>query len=167
MAASDAAGLRWYEVVTAIVALWGAGLSTYQYIAGKKEQRRQVKVTIFSTLATITASGQPHFALYATAVNTGRRPVSLHSPMLEMGDPPHVYIDVYHRNPKVAFPYEVTEGRECAVRVQTEPLAAGLEQDGVAGGVELVAVFTDATGGRYRSEPMKVDAGMLRQLAEV
>jgi hypothetical protein len=150
--------------VTAVVALWGAGLSTYLAIVGRIEQRRQVEVTLLQELAEInTETGVARAGLFIRAANTGKRPVTLYSPSLE-ARPGGIYWGIFECRPGVSFPMELTEGRECTVRVRAEALASGIEKDREAKDVWLIAAFSDATGRTYRSKPMQASSTALRQL---
>src|SRR5271163_2108945 len=38
--------LSWFQIITAAIAAWGAGLSTFNYLAQRRRDRRMVKVEI-------------------------------------------------------------------------------------------------------------------------
>ena len=157
------------EWATAVVAAYAAALATWQYIASKRQQRRErkreVKVRVFFAPAGVNGeSGALQFALYARAVSTGRRPVSLRGPLFVVGGKPYAGANLFHGGAGLSFPHELTEGREVTIRVNAEPMAAGLEQSGTTGQVEFVAELTDTLDSRYASEATPVSAAMLRQL---
>ena len=171
MAAGDPNTMTTGDILTVIAAVWGAVLGTYaailstlQHVIGRSELKREVQVTLFKSLAKIdTEAGTASYGLFAKAVNTGKRPVTLYDPWF-MTFPEGLYGGIFEANPGVSFPIELADGQECTVRVKAEALASGLEQHGDTGNVALVAVFRDATGGVHQSEQMMVTAAMLREL---
>ena len=164
MAANGAGGVKWYEIVTAAVALWGAGLSTYHLWVSGRERLRQVRVTTSWAVVEHASTGNTEPCIYVEAVNTGRRPVTLSNPWLDIAGRGRVFNPYW--DSEVSFPHELTEGRKCAVSIPAKNLAATLEREGIAGEVEAVAMFSDATGGIYRSNPMKLSATALRRVAQ-
>jgi hypothetical protein len=65
--------LSWFHIITAAAAAWGAGLSTFNYFAQRRRDRRIVKVEIHDP----GDKGLFPPILQVNAVNTGHRSVHL------------------------------------------------------------------------------------------
>ena len=57
-APNDAGGVKWYEIVTAVVAVLGWATSAVQFMAGRREQRRQRKLAVAPSVTACVAPDQ-------------------------------------------------------------------------------------------------------------
>jgi hypothetical protein len=142
---------EWATVATAIVAVYGAALSTYTLLRSRKEARRQVKVKL--TWGVVGDTPEPRMVFFLTASNPGQRTVTLQGFHLRFPNGNNLFFAPPLAGP--AFPYEVREGRQCAVWAPVRDVVKALVKEGHMGKVKLVAVFRDATDREFRSKPFK------------
>lgn len=140
-------------LVTALVAVYGAALSTYIFISNRRERKRQVKVTM--SLAVLGTSPEVTDIVALTAANPGSRPVTLTGVTVEMPDE-NKYV-LFKPGGDVSLPYTLEDGKNCTQWLKTRGLAEWLRKEGHSGVVRLVGVFRDAVGTRYHSSPFGFD----------
>jgi len=137
-------------IVTAIVALYGAGLSTYILIANRKEKQRQLSVSFSTGSLTYGTELSPQM-LFINITNPGNRAVTIYSPSIKLPDSRQMFF----RDPQqadVGFPHELKEGKNCRVWIEMKELAMQLAAEGYPGKVHLSAKVEDATGKSYKSK---------------
>lgn len=146
--------MDWTTGVTAVVALYGAGLSTYTLIQNRKEKQRQISVKLSNGFLTYGPELSPAMLLIE-ATNPGDRTVVLNTVGLSLPDGKTVAFP----NPQstVCFPYPLQEGNSCMVWTPLKELAQQLSQKGYSGKVRLVGFYRDQLGTVYRSNAFAFD----------
>ena len=140
--------MDWTTVVTALVALYGAVLSTYTLIQNRKEKQRQVSVRLSNGFLTFGPELSPAMLL-VEATNPGDRTVILNTVGLSLPDGKTVAFPNPQGN--VRFPYPLEEGNSCMVWTPLKELAQQLSQEGYSGKVKLVGFYRDQLGTMYNS----------------
>lgn len=140
------------EWITAVVALYGAILSTISIIETRKVKQRKVVVKFSSGFVCGLVDPGP-FRIFLTASNPGYRSVTLTQPGIILPDGKTiVFLDLQSN---VNFPHELLEGKSCTVWVDANEIAQRLRANGFKGEVKLVAFFRDALDTKYISKLMK------------
>lgn len=139
--------MEWPNIVTAIVAFYGAGLSTYTVFANWKDKQRQIKVKLSNGFL-----GGPKLSptmLLIEASNPGNRTVILNSPGITLPDGKTVVFPIPESN--VVFPYTIEEGQSCLVWTPMKKFASTLRNEGYKDIVKIVGFYRDQLGKEYRS----------------
>lgn len=140
------------SLATAIVALYGAALSTYSVVAARRDKKRRVFVSL--SPGVIGFANQPSASVvFIQAANPGDRAVTLQPGTIELPKGDHIFPPQSHSN--VTFPFELPEGKSCSCWIETADLARLLAEQGYRGRVKLVGCFRSAVGTEYRSKPIK------------
>jgi putative transposase len=143
--------MLWAQVITAVVAVYGAILSTYNALLRRKERRRLVRVELsMGLLATGPHLSRPMLILRAS--NPGNRTVTLTGPGVRLPNGAQAFFPVPESN--VEFPYDLPEGKSCSVWTEASHFARDLRNHGLSGTVKLVGFYRDATGTAWKSKPM-------------
>jgi hypothetical protein len=103
--------------ITALVALYGAALSTYSLVASRRDKKRQILVTI--SHGVMVPAGVPTHAVFLQAANPGDRAVTLEFATLTLPNGWNVFLP--RSNSAVAFPYELPEGKSCTCWINLNP----------------------------------------------
>jgi hypothetical protein len=140
-------------VITLLIAIYGALLSTYSVLASRQERKREIKVQLSYGFHTLL--GEPKAVLVISALNTGHKRVALNSTGLVLPSKDKKYLMFLRPNSNVTFPYDVQEGKDCNAWITTEELAQDLKQRGFSGEISLKGYYRDAIGGEYTSKSVK------------
>jgi hypothetical protein len=146
----------WDIIITLIIAMYGAILSTYSIWNARQEHRREVKVRLSYGFSTHPFAPQG-LLLIIEALNTGRKTVTLSSTGLILPTKDKKYYTFLRPNSNVTFPYDLPEGKNCSVWIGTKELSENLKQEGYSGKIELKGYYGDAIGGKYKSKSIKFD----------
>lgn len=144
----------WPMIVTAIVAVYSAVLSTYILISRNKEKKRQLKVELSFGFMTEGPELSQEM-LFITVSNTGFRPVTLNASGILLPNKHQLIFMVPKSN--VQFPYELLEGRNCTVWIEVKVLVQDLKRNSYSGKVKLKGFFRDATGAVYKSKRITIN----------
>lgn len=146
--------MEWTAVVTALVALYGAVLSTYTFIVNRRDKQRQIRVRLSNGLLTYAAETSPAM-LFLEAMNPGNRTVVLNSAGIEL---PGGKTAVFPNSESdVSYPHPLEEGQKCTVWTPMKEFAQTLQSNGFSGKISLTAFFRDQVGNKYRSNALNFD----------
>ena len=145
--------IDWPTITTAIVAVYGAILSTYNLVMKRKENKRQVDVTFKWGL--VDATDKPNAMFFLNAANPGKRTVTLEGCHIEF--PNKKQLVMPYTQGTIKFPHHLEEGKNCTVWFPVSEVVEALVGEGYTGNVSICAVFRDALGGKYKSIPFKGD----------
>lgn len=137
--------------ITAVVAVYGAILSTYNLLVARGERTRQVTTTLSWGLLGI--GPEPVTAFFLTAANPGRRTVTITGCHLLL--PNRKQIVMPHAHGTVQLPYNLEEGKNCMFWFPVTEVVRSLISEGFSSEVSLKAVFRDALGKTYESKPFR------------
>lgn len=141
-------------IITALIAIYGAILSTYNLVLKRREKSHQVSVNLSSGFLTCGERLSP-YVLFIVASNPGHRTVTLDSVGIRLPDKRQIVFPFSGRfGSDVQFPHDLTEGQSCRAWVDVKELTALLEE-GISGRIKLIGFYTDAIGGKYKSKPLK------------
>lgn len=141
--------MKWYEVLTLLIAGYGAILATYTAVTESRAKRRVVTVKLTNGfLAFGTHISNLH--LFIEAANPGSRPVTIVAMGILLPDGETMYMPP---SPGAAqLPLELGEGKNCRVWVGARDCASELPRAGYSGVIKLRGFADDATGTRYVSK---------------
>ena len=138
-----------------IVAIYGAILSTYNFVSKIREKKRRIKVNFsFGFLTGVSGQLSPDMLLL-TAVNTGYRPIILNSVGFILPNNKTAVIPIPLSN--VNFPYELKEGKDCLVWTEVKEFAKELKEKGFKGRIKLIAFYKDSLDTIHKSKPLIFD----------
>lgn len=143
----------WDIIVTLIIALYGAILSTISILNSRQEHKREVKVKLsFGFLPHVSVK---ELMLILSALNTGTKTATLSSMGLALPEEKILYFT--QPNSYVRFPHDLVEGKDVIVWLTTKELADDLRQEGYSGLISIKGFYRDAIGNEYKSKAVKFD----------
>ena len=146
---------NWPTIITALVALYGAIISTYTLYSQRKEKTRQVNVKLTTGFLTSINGGHSPPVLFLEASNPGHIPVNLTSPGIILPDKINIVFPIPLSD--VRFPYDLMPGKSCRVWVDLKGLASDLRNKGYSGNIKLIGFYRDAIGKEHKSKKYKLD----------
>jgi hypothetical protein len=146
--------MQWSTIITAVVAVYGAILSTHTAVANYREKKRRVIVTV-SIGFRVYGTGPGPSVVFVSAANPGSRPVSLNGLGFLLPDGRQCVLP--YSESDVEFPHELMEGRSCRIWIPTKVLAHELRGLGFSGTIKLKGFYNDAVGTTYKSKPTKFE----------
>lgn len=141
-------------IITAIVALYGAVLSTYTLVVNRKDKQRQIDVKLSNGVLTFGPELSPA-VLLIEASNPGNRTVILNTTGIRLPDRKTVAFPNPQSN--VTFPHALEEGKSCLVWTPMKEFAGMLRQHGYEGTLRLVAFYRDQLGKEHCSNRFDFD----------
>ena len=153
--------MKWTEIVIALVALYGAIISTCNLLASRAEKLRKVRVALsmgFTAHGDRTSPAQ----LILQAQNVGKRTLTLTAVGLVL--PGKVRVWFVHPECWLSgsLPHELQEGKSFVSTRELSELVAELAERGYTGRVRVQGFYTDALGTDYRSKPLTLGVGQWR-----
>ena len=145
----------WDVIITLIIAVYGAILSTYMTWNARQEHKREIKVQTSFGFIKSPFSGVSPLMIISTAMNTGRKTVTLSSVGLILPNKDKEYLTFLKPNSAVSFPYDLVEGKSCQVWDTAKELAVDLKREGYSGRINLKGYYKDAIGNEFRSKPLR------------
>jgi hypothetical protein len=139
--------------LTALIAIYGAGLSTYMFIAQQKSNQPQINVNIKTGNLYYANGDVSENMIFITASNIGLRPVSLLSMGILM--PNKRYLTVLDPDTNAKFPHDLPPGQSHDIWVKGSALAKGLKGEGLSGKIKLIGFYGDGVGTRHKSKPFR------------
>lgn len=146
--------MEWTTIVTAVVAVYGAALSTYTLIQNRKGKQRQIRVKLSNGMLTFGPELSPAMLLIE-ATNPGNRTVILNTSGIFLPDGKTIVFPNPQSN--VHFPHPLPEGNSCLVWTPLKELAQQLRQEGYSGQVKLIGFYRDQIGTQYKSKAFGFD----------
>lgn len=153
---------NWGILITLIIAVYGAILSTFTFWNTKQENKREIKVKASHGLIKKPTGVTPPLVIL-TAMNTGRKTVSLTNTGLILPNKDRPYLIFTQPDSFVPFPHDLVEGKSCQVWLTAKELANDLVSEGYSGRISLRGYYRDAIGDEYRSKPMKFNIERARK----
>ena len=150
------------DVVLAILALYGAGLTTLTVRQALKKERRAVKVELATVRPTYGPEiGPPHAKVVAT--NIGSRKVTISEVYLACSE--GKLVSFAHNPvpwlPDTPLPAVIEDGESAHMCMSYADIGQALLRAGFKGKVLLTPMARDTTGGAYRGNAWKTDAADL------
>jgi len=142
-------------IIMAIVALYGAALSTYNAIQQRKEKKPSIKVSQGIGMITDAMGGLSDAMIVLTAANTGHIPVTLASAGLFLPNSQQMIFPPLALN--VRFPYELVPGKSCRIYREATSIVKSIKEQQYNGKIDVVVFFQDEVGNTYKSKKTKLD----------
>lgn len=137
----------WFNIVTALIAAYGAYLSTFNYLAQRRRDRRALKVEVDD----LGDKGLFPPIFHVSAVNIGYRSVHLEDVAIFLkGGVEIVWTGLFTTHD--GLPCELKEGKKFTANIMVNSLSDLLAEKGCKGRVKLRGQFVDAAGNVYRSQ---------------
>lgn len=142
------------SVIVAIIAVYGAVLSTINFLKKRSDLRPHVSISIYSGLIPLK-DGKSEPNLVVEAVNNGFKKVILQPPKLILPDM-HQYIFPISSHMS-RYPCHLNEGETCIVARKLSSIASDLIAAGYSGKITVLAQATDNMNNRYSAKkPFKL-----------
>ena len=144
------------DVVTALVAVYGAILATYTAVARWREKRVRihVEVSLGFTVDQLAGSSEP--MVFLSASNPGSKAITLSPWGLAL---PNRKLLSFH-NPlgsDVQFPHELAPETSCRAWVEAKEIARAMKTEGYSDKTKVVGFYRDQVGRTYKSKPFEFD----------
>lgn len=148
--------MKWTEIVIALVALYGAIISTCNLLASRAEKIRKVRVALSMGFTACGARTSPT-QLMLEAQNVGKRAITLTAVGLVL--PRNVRVWFLHPECWLtgSLPHELHEGKNFVSARDLSELVAELAERGYSGRVRVQGIYTDALGTDHRSKPLTLN----------
>jgi hypothetical protein len=142
------------DVITFVIAVYGAVLSSIVFYRSIVKERRRVVITQSAAFyAYPQGLGPPMAAIEVT--NHGYRPVVVSAPQLQLDNGQHMVLmnaDGIHE-----FPKRLEDGETAQIRMRYDVIAESLRGAGYSGKVILRPTCSDSTGKLFRGKKWKFD----------
>lgn len=137
------------ELITAIVAIYGAGLSTFIFIKQNQKEKRKLNVILKNGFLTQGPELSELMILFDIS-NPGYVPVTVHPPAISVKG--HT-VNVLFTEPKsnVNFPYTLQSGKRVHIWEPMKPLLNEFKRRGLKGTIKLIGTIEDQTGKEFKS----------------
>jgi len=140
---------NWIQILTSLVAFYGAILSTVIFVVKRKENQRQLNIKITNGfLPMLNDVGK--LLLFIEVYNPGNRKVLIQIPWIFLPDRKTFVFP----NPQsdVTFPYMLQEGSNCRIWIEMKTLTNQLKREGYTGRIKIKAGVRDGAGKEYISK---------------
>lgn len=135
--------MEWKDIITALVAIYGAALTSYTIYSKRRENKAQIKVE--AQISFLVYGGNVSDAVVMlTAKNPGEKAVLLNTQGFTLPDKKQIFFPL--PNSDVKFPYELQPGRDCKVWTDARKFSQALKNEGYHGKVKLVPYYRDQIG---------------------
>lgn len=151
------------QVLTALLAIYGALLSTYTFWATRRDKRRRVDVAISFGFLTLPQGLSPEMMLIKYA-NPGHVTVTINSPGLELPDG-RTLAFFRGKTSDVTFPHALEPGKGCTIWNPAGDLVEQLVENGFSGTVRLVPFCRDQIGTTFKGKRYDFDLAYWRKRA--
>jgi hypothetical protein len=150
------------DVLLTIVALYGAGLSTFNYFQSRQKDRRQVRVSTAMATPTDGAFTGEMYAKFE-AVNAGHRPVTITHIALELPQNKRVFSqgEGMPGLKDTPLPATLSDGQAARMTMPLYFIAQALMSNGYTGKTRITPICIDSLNNVYRGGPSDVDAEWL------
>lgn len=145
--------MNWTEIVTAVVAVYGAALGTYNLIVRVRERHPRIKVRISMGFLGYAIGGTSETMIFLEATNPGRTTITLNPPFFRLPNRQQIVFPNPQSN--VSFPYELLPGKNCQIWVEAKEFARTLQESGYSRKVKLIGLCRDQVGTLYKSKSFK------------
>ncbi|KQV08910.1 hypothetical protein [Devosia sp. Root105] len=155
------------DVLLALLAVYGAVLSTINWRNAARKDQRLVKVNMGTAMLTYTDGtlGAPFAQIEAT--NVGHRAVTISSLYIGFPDNKKMVVtsnDAFGK-PDTRLPVELKDGSTAVLYMPYADIADTLHRAGLTGKVVLTPIAADTAGGLHRGAPWTTSADELMATA--
>ena len=151
------------DVVLFVLAIWGAGLSTYSFLVAKRKEKRSIQVKVSTVMLTYGSELGPPIAKLE-AINIGQRVVTVSTLTFETPTKGRMFPLAENRYPGMSdtkLPVSLNDGQSAQMHISYHEIGEALVGNGKTGRIRIVPVCVDSTGGEHRGEPWDIDTNEL------
>jgi len=142
---------NWSVIITAMVAVYGAILSTVNIIANIRDKQPRLSVVWSNGLITYGSDVSP-LMLFIEIANVSSKVVTINSINIKLPKGESVPI-VNIINPRgVSLPYTLEESKSCSTGIEIKELAKAIIQSGYSKKIKLHAIVSSGAGKTYKSK---------------
>ncbi len=133
------------SVITPLVALYGAVLSTINWRSAAAKDKRSIHVRLTSYMATYTNGAFGPRMVKIEAINVGQRPVTISELALQAPNGRKLvsYMPFRDAMPDTQLPKSLADGEMAAMSLSYKDIEAYVQQEGFASSAKLVPLATD------------------------
>ena len=144
----------WSMLLTALVAVYGAVLSTYTLCQNRRDKQHRLTVRV-SHAVLGGPSGISGPMITITVANPSFRDLTVNPPGLLLPDGRSLIFP--YPQSDAQFPHELRQGKSCTIWCALDELKADLRQKGLSGKIIVRGFCDDAVGNRHRGQPFELD----------
>jgi hypothetical protein len=156
----DLTGFDWKWVLTALIAAYGAALSSFNAIVAHRMNRRRMSVSLSYDLRLVDGD-KLATVIVLKARNLGNRPVMLERVGFQLRDGTPPFCNDVLKFWGVDFPHELKEGTRCEHLTNIFDLDHLLRQAGCTGKVRMRGFYDDAVDGEHFSQLVSFDVDLV------
>lgn len=149
------ANIPWGDVVTALVALYGAILATIVAVREWKARSPRIKVEVWEGAVYLALGVSSDHSIFIKAANEGHKGVTLS--MVGFVLPDGSLWAIPRPLGNVTFPYDLLPEKRCMAYTPAHKLAAEMNALGFRSKVSLIGYYDDEVGRRHKSKPTIFD----------
>ncbi len=142
------------NIVTLLLAFYGALLSTFVFITARLDQRPRIRTSV-NLGFTVGLAGASGNLVLLEAANVGRIEVTLASWSIRIPSKRKLVFPMLAQ--LVLFPHELKPGKSCTVHIPLDQLIGPLKKEGYGPTTKLVPEFTDQTGVVHKGKRLKLN----------
>jgi hypothetical protein len=143
------------DIITALLAMYGAILSTIVAIRDWRARRPKIAVKTSWGLLDLGRGNTSDAMLFVQATNPGQKPVTLSSVGFVLPSQERVFLKEPHGSMRI--PCELASESACQVWIGAGELAQLLRSHGFSGTLRLIGFYNDQVGRTHKSKPFKFD----------
>ena len=145
------------DIITALIAVYGAVLSTIILVREWKAKRPDIRVEVSLASHQYPSGELSNLKLIVFATNAGEKAVVLSSPGLILPNQNRMWFPETDPEFDVTFPHQLRPEHPCSAWVDPGEVGRALKSDGFSGKVKLIGFYKDAVGRTHKSKPFKFD----------
>ena len=143
------------EIITIIVAIYGAILSTVNIILHIKTQKTSLLVKLSEGYLVGREYRDDNLYLFWNAYNKGAKKIKLSMVGFRIKGIKKYFQIPYQMKPGIQLPFEIKPGNSYCCWTTTKQVAESLKKVGCSSEVKIIGYFTDAIKNRYYSQPYR------------
>ncbi len=144
--------MNWTEIITILIAIYGAILSTFNRITQWRNNMFRLNVKIKWVMPEPLGDLREP-TVFLVASNPGKRIITLSS--CGFFAPDNKKLPFIFRESTLNFPYELESGKSCKEIFTAREIATELDMAGYNGEIELVGFYSDGLDRKYKSKLWK------------
>jgi hypothetical protein len=144
--------VNWGTAIALLIALYGAGLSTYSFIVDRRDKQARLTTTATVGFQMLPTRAGPPIVLM-TVANPSLLDVNVTGVGLVLPDYGRTKLIIRHLDGTTTLPFALKQGQSATFWIETKELASNLRAQGMSGNVRIQTYASDAVGHEYRSKP--------------
>lgn len=140
------------DIIVAIIAFWGAALSTIIFIRDIIKSKSKIELSIYKV---VQEHPTKKTLLTYTIVNLGSKSITLYSPNIQL--PGGLVEFSYDVKGDIEFPYTLKRGKNIFVWSSYDELIKDIRAEGYEKKTHVISVVEDQIGNIYKSKKLYID----------